>query len=95
MHIQFYYFNYHLSDTIEMDCFCGFNEVNKNILLPIDDTLKYFKNSPDNLIDKWNSNNLPIDIDRQKNTTLLDVYNYHMFMHSNDSKNNNDTVSTN
>lgn len=78
-----------------MDCFCGFNEVNKNIILPIDDTLKYCKNSPDNMIDKWSSNNLPIDIERQKNTTLLDLYNYHTLMYSTyeNEENNNDTVS--
>lgn len=72
-----------------MDKLCGLNEVKKkNIILPISDTLKYFENSHDNLPNEWNSNNLPIDIERQKNTTLLDVLNYHTFMCSDKTKNN-------
>lgn len=68
---------------------CGLNEVKKkNIILPISDTLKYFENSHNNLPNEWNSNNLPIDIERQKNTTLLDVLNYHTFMCSDKTKNN-------
>lgn len=81
-----------------MDNLCGLNEVKKkNIILPISDTLKYFENSHNNLTNEWNSNNLPIDIERQKNITLLDVLNYHTFMCSDKTKNNvknhTDTVS--
>lgn len=65
-----------------MDDFSGFYGVKKkNILLPISETLKYLENSHDN-IDEWNVNNLPIDIERQKNTTMLDILNYHTFIYA-------------
>lgn len=66
-----------------MDNFSGFYEVKKkNIILPIGETLKYLENSHDNMADEWNPNNLPIDIERQKNTTMLDILNYHTFMYA-------------
>lgn len=66
-----------------MDNFCGFNEEKKKqIILPISETLKYLENSHNNLSDEWNSINLPIDIERQKNTTMLDVLNYHTFVYA-------------
>lgn len=66
---------------MELDNFCGFNEVKKkNIILPIGETLKYLENSYDNIVSPWNSKNMPIDIERQINTTMLDVLNYHTFM---------------
>lgn len=77
------FFFFFIADAIEMDNFCGFNEQKKkNIILPISETLKYLENSHDNLGDEWNSNNLLIDIERQKNTTMLDVLNYHTFMYA-------------
>lgn len=77
-----------------MDKFCVVNELKKkHIILPISDTLKYMKNTHNSIINELNSN-CPIDIDRQKNTTLLDVLNYHRFMNSSDISNGNtDTVS--
>lgn len=80
-------------DTVEIDKYCGFNEVKKkNIILPISDTLKYLENPHNNV--EWNSCNLPIDIERQKNTTLLDILNYHTFMFAmNKSKSNENTPS--
>lgn len=76
-----------------MDKYCGFNEVKKkNIILPISDTLKYLENPHNNIVE-WNSINLPIDIERQKNTTMLDVLNYHTFMYAvNKSKSNENTL---
>ncbi|VVC42507.1 Hypothetical protein CINCED_3A023563 [Cinara cedri] len=69
-------------DRLEMDNFCGFNEVKKKaIILPIGETLKSLNNSYDNIGTTWNSKNMPIDIDRQINTTMLDVLNYHTFMY--------------
>lgn len=72
-----------------MDKYCGFNEVKKKkIILPISDTLKFLENPHNNIVE-WNSSNLPIDIERQKNTTMLDVLNYHTFMYAiNKSKSN-------
>lgn len=79
-------------DLLEMDNYCGFNEVKKkNIILPIGETLKYLENSYDNIASPWNSKNTLIDIDRQKNTTMLDILNYHTFM--NVKKSNDDLVS--
>lgn len=83
-----------------MDNFCGygFNEFKKkNIILPISETLKYLDNSYNNMIDEWNSNKLPIDIERQKNTTMLDVLNYHTFIYPKlkCNENNPSTVSKN
>lgn len=49
--------------------------------MPISDTLKYLENTSTNTTD-WNSNSLPIDIERHKNTTMLDVLNYHTFMYA-------------
>lgn len=66
-----------------MDNFSGFYEVKKkNIYLPIGETLKYLENSYNNMDDECNPNNLPIDIERQKNTTMLDILNYHTFMYA-------------
>lgn len=64
-----------------MDNFCGFTEIKKKkIILPISETLKYLENSNNNMANEWNLNNLSFDIERQKNTTMLDVLNYHTFM---------------
>lgn len=85
-------------DTVKIDNFNGNNEgKKKNIILPISETLKYIENSHDNnMVDEWNSNNFPIDIERQKNTTMLDVLNYHTFMYAiNKSKSNDSIVSKN
>lgn len=61
--------------------------------MPISETLKYLENSHDNnMIDEWNSNNFPIDIERQKNTTMLDILNYHTFMHAAIKSKSNDTI---
>ncbi|XP_060881396.1 endoribonuclease Dicer-like isoform X5 [Metopolophium dirhodum] len=85
-------------DTVKIDNFSGNHEgKKKNIILPISETLKYLENSHDNnMVDEWNSNNFPIDIERQKNTTMLDVLNYHTFMYAiNKSKGNNGIDSQN
>jgi len=85
-------------DAVKIDDFSGFHEdKKKNIILPISETLKYLENSHDNnMANEWNSNSLPIDIERQRNTTMLDVLNYHTFMYAiNKSKNNNNIVSKN
>jgi len=85
-------------DTVKIEDFNGFHEgKKKNILLPISETLKYIENSHgNNMIGEWNSNNFPIDIERQKNTTMLDVLNYHTFMYAvNKSKSNDNIVSKN
>jgi len=48
------------------------------------------------MVDEWNPNNFPIDIERQKNTTILDVLNYHTFMYAiSKSKSNDNIVSKN
>lgn len=48
------------------------------------------------MANEWNSKSLPIDIERQKNTTMLDVLNYHTFMCAiNKPKNNDNIVSKN
>jgi len=85
-------------DTLQIDNFSGNHEgKKKNIILPISETLKYIENSHDNnMVDEWNSNNFPIDIERQKNTTMLDILNYHTFMYAvNKSKSNDHIVSKN
>jgi len=85
-------------DVVKIDNFSGFHEdKKKNIILPISETLKYLENSHDNnMANEWNSKSLPIDIERQRNTTMLDVLNYHTFMYAiNKSKNNDNTVSKN
>uniref|UniRef100_A0A2H8TDA5 Endoribonuclease Dicer n=1 Tax=Melanaphis sacchari TaxID=742174 RepID=A0A2H8TDA5_9HEMI len=81
-------------DAVKIDKFSGFYEgKKKDIILPISETLKYIENSHDNnMVDKWNSNNFPIDIERQKNTTMLDVLNYHTFMYAVNKSKNNDNV---
>lgn len=71
------------------------NEVQKkNIILPISETLKYLENSHCSIADEWNLNNLPIDIDRQKNTTLLDVLNYHTFLYDKNKNKSNENDQT-
>ncbi|VVC34156.1 PAZ domain,Helicase, C-terminal,Ribonuclease III domain,DEAD/DEAH box helicase domain,P-loop containing [Cinara cedri] len=68
-------------DKVEMDSFCGFNEGKKKaIILPIGETLKSISNLHDTIGTTWNSKCMPFDIDRQINTTMLDVLNYHTFM---------------
>lgn len=37
----------------------------------------------------WNLNDLSFDIERQKNTTMLDVLNYHTFMFALDKSKEN------
>jgi len=97
---SYYFFTIFLfaEDTVKIDDFSGNLEgKKKNIILPISETLKYLENSHDNnMVDEWNSNNFPIDIERQKNTTMLDVLNYHTFMYAiNKSKSNDSIVSKN
>ncbi|XP_027844608.1 endoribonuclease Dicer isoform X4 [Aphis gossypii] len=78
-------------DAVKIDDFSGFHEdKKKNIILPISETLKYLENSHDNnMANEWNSKSLPIDIERQRNTTMLDLLSYHTFMYAiNKSKNN-------
>ncbi|XP_025190355.1 endoribonuclease Dicer-like [Melanaphis sacchari] len=73
-------------DKLSIDNFCGFNEKKKkNTIMAFSETLRYAREN--NMIDGWDSNNLPIDIDRQKNTTILDVLNYFSFMHNNKPEN--------
>ncbi|XP_022180231.1 endoribonuclease dcr-1 isoform X3 [Myzus persicae] len=81
-------------DTVLIDNFSGNHEgKKKNIILPISETLKYLENSHDNnMVDEWNSNNFPIDIERQKNTTMLDVLNYHTFMYAINKSKSNDNI---
>ncbi|XP_016665103.1 endoribonuclease dcr-1 isoform X5 [Acyrthosiphon pisum] len=81
-------------DTVMIDNFSGNHEgKKKNIILPISETLKYLENSHDNnMVDEWNSNNFPIDIERQKNTTMLDVLNYHTFMYAINKSKSNESI---
>ncbi|XP_026808824.1 endoribonuclease Dicer-like isoform X3 [Rhopalosiphum maidis] len=81
-------------DTVKIEDFSGFHEgKKKNILLPISETLKYIENSHgNNMVGEWNSNNFPIDIERQKNTTMLDVLNYHTFMYAVNKSKSNDNI---
>jgi len=75
------------ADTVEIDDFCGFNEIKKNIILPISETLKYVENSYNDISCDWK--NMPVDIERQKNITMLDVLNYHNFIYFKCKKNEN------
>lgn len=64
-----------------MDNFCGLKEIKKkNIILSINEALKYTENAHTDITHKWNCNDMPIDIDRRKEVTMLDVLNYHAFM---------------
>lgn len=75
------FINLIVSDTLEIDGFCDFNEKNKKEwLMPISEALKYIENSHYSIVDEWNFNNVPIDIDRHKNITMLDILNYQTFM---------------
>jgi hypothetical protein len=63
----------------------------KNIILAVSEILKYSQQN--NMDDSGNSS---IDIDRQKNVTMLDILNYFTLMRDDKSKNSDDiTVSKN
>ncbi|XP_026819706.1 endoribonuclease Dicer-like [Rhopalosiphum maidis] len=79
------------NDTLDIDHFCGFYEnkkKKKNIILAVSEILKYSQEN--NMVDDWNSGNLSIDIDRQKNTTMLDILNYFSLIHKDKPKNSDD-----
>lgn len=84
-----------VNDTLEMDTFSGFFKAQKKkIILPLSETLKYMGNSQLDINDKLNLNSFPIDIKREKNIKLLDVFNYDTFINADQPKsNNNDHVS--
>ncbi|XP_050430735.1 endoribonuclease dcr-1 isoform X3 [Adelges cooleyi] len=70
--------------SLEVDKFYGLEEnKKKDTFLPIRETLKCLKNCLDDNVSEWKSKNQPIDLDRQKNTTVLDIINYNTFMHPN------------
>lgn len=85
-----------VDDTLKMDKFCSFTEVKKKtILLPISETLKCLVNSEDNIVNKLDSNVLPIDFERQKNSTMLDIYNFDTYMQSTKDVNGDKNSSNN
>ncbi|XP_050534312.1 endoribonuclease Dicer-like isoform X2 [Daktulosphaira vitifoliae] len=82
------------SESLKVDKFYGSRNMEKKkveTILPLCETMKLLKNSL-NEVNDWKLKDLPIDIERQKNTTALDIINYISFMNPKKKLNEKSTM---